>query len=398
MSYPASWTTIRRARLGTTLVFLGNGLGIGAWSIEIAELKARLGATGFEMGGALFALAVAALTGMGITGRLAQRYPVHRLCLLAALAFVISVALPGLATGIGGLAMWLVLFGASNGALDVTMNSRASLIESTYDTPIMSSFHAAWSLGGGIGAALAGGLVGYGWPPAHVLGLVAALMLVPMCFAARGGAMGAGDASDETDPQSVRRVASCEGRRWPPRLLALCVIAFCALLTEGALTDWMSIYLKDALGRDAGAFSIGFVAFSVGMFVGRLAGDRVISWLGRRRVAMAGASGAAAALAVVLAEPSLISAGIGFVVVGLGLANIVPITFSVAGATAHARPAGIAMAATTGYTGLLIGPVLIGGMTHAFTLDRTLWLLVGTMLLMAAIGAGALRVRGKRPS
>jgi len=137
-------------------------------------------------------------------------------------------------------------------------------------------------------------------------------------------------------------------------------LAFIALLVEGAVADWSAVYLRTALTARAGAAALGYSSFALTMAACRLVGDRSVRRLGSRAVVTFGGLSAAAGFALVLGLPSVLTACLGFALVGLGLANIVPVVFSAAGRSTRVPAVGISMAATVGYVGLLVGPPLIG--------------------------------------
>lgn len=379
-----------RRRLCGTSSFLGNGFGMGVWSIEIARVQSRIHASEADMGIALLVFAIAALVAMPVAARLATRFRINRVAGVFGIAFALMLALPGLVTGLPGLCLSLLGLGVAHGSLDVVMNSRASVVESAYGRPIMSSFHAAWSIGGAAGAGLAGLLTGQGIEAAPVM-FASGLVVLALVLVSAGGGQGPIANRAETAPAVERSLRQrLAAVRWSPQLIGLCLIAFCALLTEGALANWTSIYLAQVLTGMAGGFSLGYVAFSIGMSAGRLSGDRIVHVFGRRRVALSGAAISALAFAVVLWRPSLVSAGVCFVVIGLGMSNIVPLTFSTAGRTARSASRGIAMAASAGYAGLLVGPVLVGGLADLSTLPQALSALVIGMAVIALLSAFAL--------
>lgn len=378
-------TVLVRQRFCGALSFLGNGFGMGVWSIEIARVQSVVGASEAEMGLALLVFAVAALAAMPVASRLAGRFHINRVGGLFGVAFACVLVLPGLAASVPALCLTLLCLGVAHGSLDVVMNSRASLIETGYRRPIMSSFHAAWSIGGAIGAGTAGVLTWLGLSAPVILGGSAVLALAVLL-----GALG----GEQPPVRPVRSAHDGTGAlravQWNPRLIGLCVIAFFALFAEGALANWTSIYLQGALTGLSGGFAAGYVAFSAGMSAGRIGGDRAVGWLGRCRVGLIGAVVSAMAFAYVLWWPTLISAGLCFVIIGLGMSNVVPITFSTAGRTARSASRGIATAASAGYTGLLVGPALIGMLADLFTLPQALIALVVSMAIIAVMATRVL--------
>jgi len=360
-------------RLGVVAVFFSNGLGIGVWAACIPALKARHGLSDGALGGVLFVFAVGAVIAMQQAARLSHWLGPNAATRASALAFAASMLLPAVAPSPLALAAAALIVGAANGLEDVTMNAYASGVERRWGAAIMSSFHAAWSAGGLIGATIGGALIGFGsaWTLAAGAGLAAA-------FAAAGAPV--------LEDASRAAAAPPAGLARPIRAaLPLCVAAALCMIAEGAMADWTGVYLIDEAGATTAVAAIGFAAFSATMVAGRLIGDAVVRALGRAQVVRWGGTLAALGLALAVAEPRLAPATLGFALVGVGLSNVVPIVYSAgAGLTANSA-AGIAMVATAGYGGYLSGPAVIGAIAQ----DAGLRIAVCFLILCAAGAAWA---------
>jgi predicted MFS family arabinose efflux permease len=374
---------VGRARIGIAATFFVNGCGFGSWVPHIPDVKLGLGLSDGVLGLALLAIAVGALVALPCSGVLTARFGSRAVTRAAAVLFCAVLPLPLLAPDLTALLPALALLGVGAGALDVAMNAHAVVVEERYGRPIMSSFHGLFSLGGLAGAALAGvamhlgvSATGHLVASAVVLGigvLPALAVLLPTRPAAAGARAGG--------PTFVLPRG---------RLILLGALALGGLLAEGAMGDWSAVYLRTALGADAGTAAFGFAAFSLAMAAGRLTGDRVVARLGPARTLNAGGLVAAAALAAALVVGHPAAALLGFAGVGLGLANLIPVVFSAAG-TAPGVPAGIGIAAvsTAGYCGFLAGPPAIGFVAEFAGLPAGLGLVAATLALMA-LGSGAL--------
>ena len=134
---------------------------------------------------------------------------------------------------------------------------------------------------------------------------------------------------------------------------ALCFLSF---LAEGAILDWSALLLTVEQGLDASRGGLGYAAFAIAMTVGRLTGDRVVRALGGKRVLLLGGVCGAAGFFLSVLAPSVPLALMGFVLIGLGASNVVPILFTAAG-NQKAMPASLAISAVTtlGYAGILAG-------------------------------------------
>ena len=352
-----------RARLATSLVFLANGIGMGAWAASIPGIKAGLDLSGTALGFALLMLAAGAMVAMPLAGWMGARR--GGLVVPAGGLFAASLLLPAAAPGYGSLLPALFVLGATNGTLDVLMNAHAARVEVAWGRAIMSSFHACWSLGGLIGAggtALAvhfeSGVLPFAAVAVAALAGAAARLGLQDC-AGTGGA----------------------GFAWPSRAVtgigALCFLAF---MTEGAVADWSGVFLMGAKATASGA-AAGFAGFSAAMVLGRVSGDRIVRRLGPAVVMRGGAGLAAAGFGLAVLWPA---AGVaGFALVGLGVANMAPLLFSAAGRAGTAASTGVAAAATLGYAGLLLGPPVIGAVADLVGLRGALVLLIVSGCILA---------------
>ncbi len=372
-----------RARLAVGAVFFANGAGMASWVPHVPAVQMGLGLRPSVLGLALLAMAVGALLGIPLSGYCTARWGSRTVVRLTALAFFVALPLPLMAPGLGALVAALFLLGASNGALDVSMNTQAVAVEHHWPRPILSSFHGLWSLGGLAGAGVASLALHAGLSPqAHVA--AAALMLGAAALVACRGLLPRADG--EQDATHFAR---------PTRALALLgTIAFFGLLTEGAVGDWSAVYLRSALGADAATAALGFAAFSGTMAAGRFAGDHLVARVGDAALVRAatGLGALAFGAALIVGRPVAVIAGCA--ALGLGLANLVPIVFRAASRVPGVPPShGIAAVGTAGYAGFLAGPPVIGFVAEAVTIGGALWILV-VALGWIAVAATRLRRAG----
>jgi len=340
----------RRARIAVSAAFLAGGAIIDSWAPHIPLVKDRLGLGPGLLGMALLAMAVGAVVAMPTTGMLIARFGSAPVTRAASLIFVPAFLLPILAPNLALLIAGLALFGAATGIMDVAMNAHAVHVEERIGRPIMSSFHELFSLGGLVGAALGGVMLSYLDPLVHAVTLCAALF-VALAVALRYLYPGKVDAGGRRERMALPNLAT----------VAFGVLAFLAMMSEGAVLDWSAVYLSEGLGAEAGVASAGFAA--------------------------------AAGLGSGLFIATPVAAVVGFACTGIGLANLVPILFGPAGrASGRAAGGAIATVATLGYSGFLVGPPLIGFVAETSSLQAALWLLVaacGILSLAAPITRAA---------
>jgi hypothetical protein len=284
------------------------------------------------------------------------------------------------------LAALLRVFGALNGAMDVSMNAHGVAVERELGKPIMSSLHAGWSFGGFFAAGTASVAAAAGLDArVETVAMSVVMWVAALLVTAR---LGEATTHDE----------AATGFALPSRgVLLLGALCLLAMVVEGAMNDWSGIYLRHDLGAGAAAASLGFAGFSLGMALCRAGGDVVNARIGPTALLRGGMLLVAAAVGALLliAEPA--AAVVGFTLAGLGVANGIPVMFSAAG---RVPPSGPSLAAvfTVGYTGFLAGPPIIGILADAMGLPATLGLVGAAAVVVAALAARGLGAAAPTPA
>jgi hypothetical protein len=361
-------------RAATFAVFMVNGGMIGTWIALIPWKQADLGVSKATIGLCLLCMAAGALVAMPLTGHILDRRSSAGVTRTATLLYCLLLPLPLLAPSPVALGAVLLGFGAINGAMDVAMNAHGVAVERELPKPIMSSLHGGWSVGGFAAAGLVALSTALGVDPpawAAVMGVLLWLAGLYVTSQLGSASMHSGDAGGFALP----------GRP----VLLIGVLCFLAMMTEGAIGDWGGIYLRQDLGASAAAGATAYTGFALGMAIARLGGDAINAAVGAGRLLRGGMALVAIVLGGVLAAGEPVMAVGGFVLVGLGIANAVPLLFSAAG---RVPPAGPSLAAvfTVGYTGFIVGPPLIGFLADEIGLPETLTLLVAFAVVVAVLG------------
>ncbi|MFJ7070347.1 MFS transporter [Streptomyces sp. NPDC101115] len=395
--------SLTRLRVALTLFFALDGFLFAGWVVRIPAIKQQTGASAGDLGLALLGVSAGAVVTMTLTGRLCRRFGSHAVTVATAVLLSLSIALPPLTRSPLALGLVLLVFGAAYGGINVAMNSAAVDLVAALRRPVMPSFHAAFSLGGMLGAGL-GGLVAAGLSPtAHLLCLTAAGLVLtaaagpvllrhpspapPESLPARPtGTARSGGARSGGARNGGARNGGARGT-----VLVFGVIALCTAYGEGALADWGALHLAQDLHAHPGVAAAGYSLFALTMTAGRLSGTTLLERLGQTRTLVAGGLTAAAGMLLGALAPTVWAALLGFAVTGLGLANIFPVAVARAGAVAG--PSGVATASTLGYGGMLLGPPSIGFLADWFSLPVAL-----TTVAVLAAGAAAmgLATRGNR--
>lgn len=405
---------LRRARIAVALFFLLYGVILGSWTSRIPAVKQRLGVNDGQLSLALLAFAAGAIVGMQAVGRLVDRYGSRRVMLPAALVDSAILLGPAFAPNLPLLVLALFGFGAVHGTLNVAMNTNAVEVQRAWGRPIISSFHAVYSIGGFIGSALGGLYARAELGPAASFATVSGVVVLGVSLSSRWvlpqreDKLTTSNASLPADVPTPSQVSDSTLRPAPPSppsplarlraflapssaVLFLGTLAFCCLVGEGAAADWSAVYLRDNLHTSAGFAATAYAAFSIAMTAGRLVGDRLTARLGPVRLVRGCGVLASAGLAAGLLVNSPIAGVIGFACLGAGLSCIVPQVFSTAGTRDPARAGeAIARVASLGFIGFIIGPVVIGGAAEVVGLPAALAIPV-VLVFAVALAASALR-------
>jgi predicted MFS family arabinose efflux permease len=377
------------ARVATRLAFLVAGFGISCWAPLVPYAKERLGVDDGVLGVLLLCLGIGSLTTMLLTGMLSARFGTRPVILIS--GFGLAAVLPWLAIASTPftLGLTLLLFGAALGSLDVAMNIHSVEVEREAGEPLLSGFHALYSLGGFAGAALITLLLSAGVSPLECTLAGSALMILAM--AVSWGRL------------LRTRAAEGEPHFALPRGVVLIVAALAAItfLAEGALLDWSALLITGNGLVEVEQGGIGYMLFSIAMTGARLVGDALTARIGDRATMFWGGIVAIAGFAMLLLAHAPAVAFGAFVLIGLGAANVVPVLFRLAGSQT-VMPPGLAIAAitTTGYAGILLGPAAIGFLAQNMGLAMAFWLIPVLLLsvpICAAAGLGRAGAYNARP-
>jgi predicted MFS family arabinose efflux permease len=360
-------------------MFLICGTATSSWAPMVPFAKDRLGLDEAALGFILLAFGGGSTVAMPLAGVAIHHWGSRRVVVCAALGT--CAALPFLTVPVNPvmLAVTLFAFGAALGALDVAMNAQAIAVQHTTGRPIMSSFHALFSIGGIAGAALVSALLRGGLSLLYGAAVIA-LVMTGLALVEQRRLLNDSTGADGGTFTIVPKAA----------VLFLGALCFMSFLGEGAVLDWSAVFLRDHRQVDVSLAGFGYAVFSIAMSICRLTGDAMTHRWGPRRMLRIGGALACVGFLIVALVPSALASLAGFAIVGIGAANIVPVLFSGAGRVPGVPP-GIALATVTtiAYAGLLLGPALIGFLADATSLPLALALVAA---LFGAIAVSAAKV------
>jgi fucose permease len=384
----------RRARIAVAALFLTNGAIFANLLPRYPEIKADLQLSNAAYGAAIAAFSGGALVAGITAGALIRRYRSSRVAVVGTIGIAAFVVVAGLATSPIVLAAALFVAGASDAVTDVAQNAHGLRVQRTYGRSIINSFHAVWAVG-----AIVGGLMGAAAIAAHISRAthltVAAVIVSAVVVIAYPYLL---DGPDHDDHPSARTAGgSGAGLAVYATLLALVVIAIAGAAVEDAGSSWATLYLRDSLGAPGAVAVFGYVALVGFMFVGRMAGDRLVDRFGQRVVVRAGGFVIAVAMGCALAFPSVPGTIAGFAAAGLGVATLIPAAMQGADQLPGMRP-GSGLTAVTWLmrVGFFGAPLIVGVVADATSLRVGLLSVPVAGLVVMAL-AGALSAQ-RRPS
>lgn len=368
----ANHQSLSKLRRGTQLIFLVCGLGISSWAPMVPYVKDRLGLNESQLGLLLLFLGAGALITMPVTGMLIHKYGSRIAITISTLSMAILLPVLLLVNAVPLMALCLFLFGAAVGAVDVAMNSHAVHVQNMYGRKIMSSLHGLFSIGGLVGPLLMGLLIDKGLTPfSACLGIT--ILLILISFSQYSSLLDAHAEKGVVVKHSTSTVAQAgngSSSWFHGSVIFVGLLCFSAFLAEGAMLDWSAVYLRDVKKMLPEYSGAGYAAFSVAMAIMRLSGDRLIERLGSRVIVSGGGVIAATGLVIAIMSTAIWGVLAGFILLGIGAANMVPVFFTDGGNLPGVR-ASIAIPAITtiGYLGQLAGPAALGFIAHKVSLS-----------------------------
>ena len=353
-NYQLSDAQKKRTRIAVSLIYFCTGISFASWASRIPDIKTALHLSDGMLGSILFAIPAGQFTMMPISGRIVTRFGSRRVLMFSIPLYTLCLNNIGWVNQGWQLAIVLYMFGLAGNLNNISINTQGIAAEHLYQRPIMASFHGMWSLAGFCGALIGLLMINLKVPyNIHFIIVILAVWLVLWInypYLLEGIKTGSGA------DQRRKFFSKPDGM-----LLQLGIIGFCSMASEGAMFDWSGIYFKDVVKAPASLVVLGYTSFMIMMATGRFMADYVISRIGRIRMLQIAGIMVSTGLFTSVLFPYLIPSTIAFMLVGLGVAGIVPTVYSTAGK--HTKiPPGIALAtvSSVSFLGFLMGPPMIG--------------------------------------
>ncbi len=381
INLPISLPTQRYYRIGVSTFFFIQGLTFASWTSRIPDIKNRLHLSDGAFGGVLFSLPVGQLTAMALSGYLVSKYGSKLMLQIAALLFPAVLLVLGSVESTWQLVAGLFVFGIGGNLSNIAVNTQGVGVERLYGRSIMASFHGLWSLAGFTGGLISFLVAGSIPPLTHFIIIYAITFL--LLLSARNIVLPR-DTGKTSDGEKVKLFVK------PDRyIIILGLIAFACMICEGTMFDWSVIYFEKVLNVSESLIRLGFVSFMFTMAGGRFVADKYITKYGVSTVLKLSGISIFTGLMLAVIFPNIITATLGFLLVGIGVSSVVPMVYSLAGKSKKMLP-GVALAAVSSisFLGFLIGPPIIGFIAELSSLR---W----SFALIALLGLGTTLLSGK---
>jgi MFS family permease len=379
----------RRSRFAVSAYFLIGGTAIAVWGVHIPEVEHRLHITHSVIGSIILLFGFGAFLAMQAMGWVIDHYGSKAITALGGIATGLALLIPAFANDVPSLAGGVFVLGASVGILDVGMNANGVVVERKYQRSIFSSLHAMWSFGGIVGAAIGGVALTLTLPMSVTLSLTGAVMVIASILLWSSLVE---DKPTALPAQHEKSAGNKANRKLLGIVLWVGFMACFAAIAEGSAVDWSALHLKTILGASSGEAALGVGAFSAAMAFTRLVGDKLVDRFGRFAVVRYGSLLASAGIATAVLAPTPTIGVLGWAILGIGIAGVIPQLFIAAGNIGEESHSGRNMAKVFGltYFGIMAGPAIIGFLTNWIPLNTALSL--GCLLtLVVAAGASILR-------
>ena len=374
-----------KASLGIKAIFLVCGLAISSWAPMVPFAKERLALNDADLGLLLLCLGAGAISLMPVSGFFSKKYGSRMVIICASILMAVTLPLLLIITSVLWMGAALFIFGAAVGTVDVAMNAHGVQIQNRYGKSIMSSFHGLFSVGGLLGSLGLGALMKAGLEPI-IAALSISILLIIIVLSQYSSLL-----DKQLEIQAIEKFSadsdhstSASSSWLNASVLFLGTMCFIIFLSEGAMLDWSAVFLKENRGIDSELSGIGYAAFSVAMATMRLLGDKLVSRFSGQKVVITGSLIAAAGMLLIVSSTHIIVALAGFILLGIGAANIVPVFIGEGGRLKSVSALTAIPAITTmGYAGQLAGPALLGFVAHRFSLSAAFGLIALLLLIVA---------------
>jgi MFS family permease len=346
-----------RQRISLSIFFFISGVCFSTWASRIPTIKTTFDLNDAELGTILLSMPIASLVGLPGSGWLVSRFDSRKPLTVAFIMVAIALALIGFASNVFMLVAAICLFAFSTRIFNISVNTQAISLQKQFEKKINGSFHGLWSTGGIVGVGFSTLMVALGVDMGpHLAGVgVIAVILTLLIY-----------------KNLLRNDRAQTGNKLvigkpDPYIVYLGLLVFLAAVCEGGMFDWSGIYFREVINEEI--FTLGYLIFIFCMAISRFATDRIVEIIGMPKTYVLSSMLIFTGILLAIVLPGFWTSMIGFCLVGFGTASIIPMTYLLAGSSKKYSPGmAISIIATYSIVGMLIGPPMIGYISHAFNL------------------------------
>jgi MFS family permease len=363
---------IQKQRIFLSVFFFLSGFNFSSWASRIPTINQALDLNEAQLGTILLTMPVSSLIGVPLSGWLVSRFETRIPLSVGFLLNSVALSLIAFATTPVMLSLVLFLFSLSMRIFNISVNTQAITLQKQFDKKINGSFHGLWSTGGILGVGFTTLLISMDVTMVPHLLTVSVISVLATVFSFQY--LLRNDQSTSGNKLSFKKP--------DPYILYLGLLVFFAAVCEGGMFDWSGIYFQQVVKEDV--FTVGYLTFMTFMALSRFVSDLIIDKIGMASTYMLSGVFIFSGITLAILFPTFWPAMIGFSLVGFGTASVIPMTYTLAGASKTYSPGiAISLIATFGIVGMLIGPPMIGYLAHAFSLKTSFiaFAIAGLMLI-----------------
>jgi MFS family permease len=361
-----------KQRISLSAYFFLSGICFATWASRIPTIKTFYSLNEAELGNLLFIMPISSLIGLPFSGWLVSKFNSRNPLIISFVIYSFSLLSIGYASSLVWLSVSLFLFSFSMRIINIAINTQSIALQNLYHKKIIGSFHGLWSLGG---------LIGVGFSTLMVkFSISMHYHLLTIAFFALIVAIGSYQFLMKNDkPTSGNKLIIGKPDTF---ILLLGIIVFLAAVCEGGMFDWSGVYFKEVIHEDV--FTVGYFIFMIFMALSRFISDKIIDIIGMKKAYIISSLFISLGISLVIILPYFWPAIVGFSLVGIGVAAVIPMTYALAGKSQkYSAGLVVSIITTYGIVGMLIGPPLVGYIAHLFNLKMAfvLFLIAGLLII-----------------
>jgi len=371
----------KKQRISLSIYFLLLGFCFASWASRIPSIKTNFGFNEAELGNLLLAMPISSLIGLPVSGWLVARFNSRMPLLFSFLFFALSMVWIGYASRVEVLVMAVSLFSFMMRIANISVNTQSLVLQKGFHKRIIGSLHGIWSFGGLAGALFSTLMVKWQIPMKEhflyvtIIGITGALVAFPNLM------------KKDKAPAGNKLIFGKPDKF----ILYLGLMVFFAAICEGGMFDWSGVYFREVVKEEI--FTLGYLIFMTFMALSRFYSDRLIEQIGMQKTYLLGAGLVTVGISMAIIFPYFWPSLIGFSIVGIGVASVFPMTFSLAGKSDKYSPGmAISIISTYGIVGMLIGPPLVGYLAHLLNLKYAFVLFIFSGLMLIPLSRSFFRV------